>query len=1805
MQVVRPPGLHLRVGRMTARAAVSAAALALLTGLVLVFSGQALAQNAPTISGSNSLSFPEGTTTSMVLAIYTATDPDMDTLTWSLGGVDAGAFTLTRNAGNPVRQLKFSEAPDYEFPADDGGNNVYDITVNVADDETPVMTTELPVTVTVTNVNEAPEIKTGTTGAASQENRLATELVAYYRAEDPDALTTLTWTVEGEDANFFIITKIINTAGENEGELRFRVSPDFEMPEDATGNRFYNVTVRVSDGSLSDTWMTTIQVTNVDEPGTVTITGALFEGEQLTAAVTDIDGAVSNLTWQWARGDSAAGPFADISTATSDGYTSVAADVGSYLRATATYEDPESPVANKTANAVTSGAVEAGNSEPTFSSATATRTLPENSGAGVNVVGGTTAATDSDDDTLIYTLTGTDAGSFEIDSNGQLKTRTGISHNFNFEAAKNSYSVTVRVHDGKDTFGNTDTTIDATIAVTIDLTNVNEAPVITTDSGTFAAFTVDENTGTSVVIKTYTATDVDASTTLTWSLEGTDAGDFAITKNAQGHGELTFASVPNFEIAADADDMNDYDIRVKVTDNGIPANRGATNQLDDTVSVTIEVEDVNEAPTITAGPTTRNVPENSTAVGTYTASDVDDSDTRMWSVESDDDGGFFQINSSGELSFISAPDFEDKQDADGDNVYDVRVTVTDSGGLNDTEQVAVTVTNVNEAPVITTDSGTFAAFTVDENTETSVVIKTYTATDVDASTTLTWSLEGTDAGDFAITTNAQGHGELTFASVPNFEMAADADGLNDYDIRVKVKDNGIPGNRGASNQLDDTVSVTVEVVDVNEAPTITAGPTTRNVPENSTAVGTYTASDVDDSDTRMWSLESDDDGGFFQINSSGELSFISAPDFEHKQDADGDNVYDVRVTVTDSGGLNDTEQVAVTVTNVNEAPVITTDSGTFAAFTVGENTETSVVIKTYTATDVDASTTLTWSLEGTDAGDFAITTNAQGHGELTFASVPNFEMAADADNMNDYDIRVKVTDNGIPANRGATNQLDDTVSVAIEVEDVNEAPTITAGPTTRTVPENSTAVGAYTASDVDDSDTQTWSVESADDGDLFQINSSGELSFISAPDFEDKQDAGDNNVYDVTVKVTDSGDLNDTEQVAVTVMNVNEAPVFNEDSSLTQQVDENTPVSVNIEPYIAEDQDAGTDFTWSLEGDDSSQFTIRDNNNDWGVVRFRNSPNYELPTDMDEDNFYKITYKVQDNHNPRMEATLDVIVEVKDVNERPVVSGDNSPDFPEIEFDVDAAGLTAADLTVASAYTAYDDDDGDDVTWSLNGTDADHFVITEDASGNGVLTFKNPSPNTNLKPADHENPVDMGSGNDYKVIVQARDDDPLSPLTGTFNVTVTVSNVDETPEITTTGPTYATPAFDEIEYDATTADLAVADYDARDEEDETITWSLDGSDAGDLTIDSGTGVLSFRNRPDFEDPEGTPATPGDDPDNTYEFVVRATDAATPPDNTARNTREFGVTVTVKDIDETPEVTGPDDNPSFPETPYDMPDTTPDVATFTAYDEEDQDITWDLGGDDGEDFTITKDPDSGAGVLTFNDPPDYEDPVDFHSLNTYDIIVQASDGTNTGTWDYAVAVTDVNERPEFTGTVDTVFVLDEHDANEVYTTTALTSYRARDEEGGVTWSLTGTDRLDFIIGGESGVVTFADTPSFETPADAGGDNVYAFTVVATDVLSGSSRLTATEDVTVTVEDVEEAGTITVNNLNPALGADCDRTNPSDPGDDCVVFSLTDPDGERPLCWRRQLHEYRSAGTCSSGSKEGQTTWMYGPNWGTPN
>ena len=324
---------------------------------------------------------------------------------------------------------------------------------------------------------------------------------------------TLTYTV-GDTSSF-----TINSAT---GQLSTTGAIDYESlhidPE--TMNKILRFSVGVwdarnylgdADRGLDDRSVVTVSVDNVDEPGVVTITGGAKPkgGTELTATLTDpdvVDVVTATVVWRWFRADTADGDYNAIPLAVSSSYTPVAADVGKFLQAVAVYEDGHDD--GKIASAETSAAVAANNNEPAFSAAIATRAVPDNSGGGVKV-GAVVTATDADSGAdLTYSLGGPDASAFKLNtSTRQIATAAGQA--FDFESAKKSYTVTVSVSDGIDAAGNDEdpAQVDDTVAVTINLTDVNEAPTI--DSGP-ATVTKVENTATTEVTATYEASDVDA-----------------------------------------------------------------------------------------------------------------------------------------------------------------------------------------------------------------------------------------------------------------------------------------------------------------------------------------------------------------------------------------------------------------------------------------------------------------------------------------------------------------------------------------------------------------------------------------------------------------------------------------------------------------------------------------------------------------------------------------------------------------------------------------------------------------------------------------------------------------------------------------------------------------------------------------------------------------------------------------------------------------------------------------------------------------------------------------------------------------------------------------------------------------------------------------------------------------------------------------------------------------------------------------------------------------------------------------------
>ena len=104
----------------------------------------------------------------------------------------------------------------------------------------------------------------------------------------------------------------------------------------------------------------------------------------------------------------------------------------------------------------------------------------------------------------------------------------------------------------------------------------------------------------------------------------------------------------------------------------------------------------------------------------------------------------------------------------------------------------------------------------------------------------------------------------------------------------------------------------------------------------------------------------------------------------------------------------------------------------------------------------------------------------------------------------------------------------------------NTAPTITSGGAF-SVAENIMAVTTVSATDAE-SNALTYSISGGADADKFWIDSgTGVLTFLSAPNFESPTDVGADNVYNVTVQVTD-GALTGTKDIAVTVTNVSDSP---------------------------------------------------------------------------------------------------------------------------------------------------------------------------------------------------------------------------------------------------------------------------------------------------------------------------------------------------------------------------------------------------------------------------------------------------------------------------------------------------------------------------------------------------------------------------------------------------------------------------------------------------------------------------------------
>ena len=430
--------------------------------------------------------------------------------------------------------------------------------------------------------------------------------VATYTAVDPEG-TAVKWSLSGVDAGDFSI---------DGGVLAFKKSPNYE---DATGggsednnrSNTYSVTVVATDATRREsTKEVTVNVTNVDEPGTVKLTTlAPRAGIELAASVSDPDGPapVTGTVWQWAKSLNGTSGWGDIDKATLSTYTPADGDADYYLRAMVTYKDRESVRDTKTAVGVSANAVKAARSDndaPEFTDEDdevmgnqATREVAENTAKG-EAIGDPIVAEDDDGDVLTYTLEAAgspnegDVALFAIDwATGQLKTKGKL----DFEAAPEmtiddaqvkGYIVVVRATD-PDGKPEADDAVEANsdeIAVTITVTDVDEAPVVSGAATIMSA----ENAAIDTNMNMYEANDPEEDAAPTLALTGADRGKFDFDEN--GNGRLTFKTAPDYEKPGDADKDNVYEVTVEATD--AVSNTGTKN-------VKITVTNVNELGMVT------------------------------------------------------------------------------------------------------------------------------------------------------------------------------------------------------------------------------------------------------------------------------------------------------------------------------------------------------------------------------------------------------------------------------------------------------------------------------------------------------------------------------------------------------------------------------------------------------------------------------------------------------------------------------------------------------------------------------------------------------------------------------------------------------------------------------------------------------------------------------------------------------------------------------------------------------------------------------------------------------------------------------------------------------------------------------------------------------------------------------------------------------------------------------------------------------------------------------------------------------
>ena len=711
--------------------------------------------------------------------------------------------------------------------------------------------------------------------------------------------------------------------------------------------------------------------------------------------------------------------------------------------------------------------------------------------------------------------------------------------------------------------------------------NTNQTPVIIDQ-----IFTLPENSLDGTSVGTVMATDPDVGDNLSYTITaGNDFNAFTMSNT----GVITIADSNQLDFETNPT----FSLTVQVMDDG-------TGALSSTATVSINLNPVNEAPVITDQPFT--LPENSLdgiTVGTVTATDPDVGDNLSYTITAGNDLNAFAISNSGVLTVADSSQL----DFETNSTFSLTVQVMDdgTGTLNNTATISINLSQVNEAPVITSQT-----FTLPENSLNGITVGTVSATDPDVGDNLSYTITaGNDLNAFAMS-NA---GVLTVADSSQLDFETNST----FSLTVQVMDDG-------TGTLSSTATVSIKLSSVNEAPVITDQPFT--LPENSLdgiTVGTVTATDPDVGDNLSYTITAGNDLNAFAISNAGVLTVADSSQLDFETNP----IFNLTVQVSD-GSLSHTATISINLTDINESPVINDQS-----FSLAENSADNSVVGTIIANDTEGDMLVYSITAGNDSNVFSINNS-------TGAITVNDSNQLDYETTPIFNLTVQVSD----------GNLSDTAAISINLTEINELSNSISLSNNRIDEHVDTSTGITIGLLISfDENAHSYQINGGADQDKFFIggNANNELFLKDGVlDFE-KQSS-----YQVTVSAIDSKGTGHNETFIVNVNNLNELPVITSSNSFT--LEENIS---SIATVIAEDGDQPVQkLSFSLSGGADSALFLLDS--DTGELSFKTAPDFENPGDSSAENIYIVEITVDDGNGGIY--TQPVSIQIENAAEAPELS---------------------------------------------------------------------------------------------------------------------------------------------------------------------------------------------------------------------------------------------------------------------------------------------------------------------------------------------------------------------------------------------------------------------------------------------------------------------------------------------------------------------------------------------------------------------